>query len=96
MQYIEHIADVTASPQVITHVPVSSCTFRITEAAVSVAGNSGAKITATRKVTHFSPLASEGVPTIPAVILAQNVQARLGYFNNNGHFNYITDESVGP
>jgi len=36
------------------------------------------------------------VPVIPAVVLGTGVKARLGYFNNNGNFNYITDESVGP
>jgi hypothetical protein len=91
MQYIEHIS----ATAVVTHVPATSCTFKVTEAAVSVTGNNGAKITATRKVTHFSPNAATGGPTIPAVVLATGVKARLGYFNNNGHFNYITDESVG-
>ena len=91
MQYIEHIS----AAGVVTHVPTTSCTFKVTQAATSVSGNSGTKTGATRKVTHFSPLASGGVPTIPAVILAQNVQARLGFFNKNGHFNYMTDVSVG-
>jgi len=92
MQYIEHIAANAAK----TYVPVTSCTFLIAEAVTSVAGNSGTKTGATRKVTtHFSPLASGGVPTIPAVVLAQDVQARLGFFNKNGHFNPMTDISVG-
>jgi hypothetical protein len=91
MQYIEHIA----ANGVVTHVPVTSCTFKVTQAAVSVTGNNGAKITATRKVTNFSPNEATGGPTIPAVVLATGVKARLGYFNNNGHFNYITDDSVG-
>jgi hypothetical protein len=92
MQYIEHIA----ANGVVTHVPTTGCTFKVTQAATSVAGNSGTKTGATRKVTHFSILGSGGVPVIPAVVLATGVKARLGYFNNNGHFNYITDESVGP
>jgi hypothetical protein len=93
MQYIEHIS----AAGVVTHVPVSSCTFKITEAAVQVTGgNSGAKTNSTRKVTHFSPLASGGVPTIPAAVLATGVQARLGFFNKNGHFNPMTEISVGP
>jgi hypothetical protein len=92
MQYIEHIS----AAGVVTHVPTTSCTFKVTQAATSVSGNSGTKTGATRKVTHFSPLASGGVPTIPAVVLGSGIKARLGYFNNNGHFNYITDESVGP
>ena len=92
MQYIEHIS----AAGVVTHVPVSSCTFRVTQTATSVSGNSGTKTGATRKVTHFSLLGSGGVPVIPAVVLGTGVKARLGYFNNNGHFNYITDESVGP
>lgn len=95
MQYIEFVANVTASPLVTTYVPVSSCTFRITDAPVSVTGNSGAKITATRKVTHFSANVANGGPTIPAGILATNVGARLGFFNKNGHFHHLTDASVG-
>ncbi len=66
-----------------------------TDAPVSVTGNSGAKITATRKVTHFSANGTNGGPTIPAVILAANVGARLGFFNKNGHFHHLTDASVG-
>lgn len=95
MQYIEFVANVTASPLVTTYVPVSSCTFRITDTPVSVTGNSGAKITATRKVTHFSANAASGGPTIPAAILATNNGARLGFFNKNGHFSQLTDVSVG-
>ena len=91
MQYIEHVS----AAGVVTHVPISSCTFRVTRAATSVSGNSGTKTGATRKVTHFSLNVSTGGPTVPALILATGVKARLGYFNNNGHFNYITDESVG-
>ena len=95
MQYIEHIA---ANGTDVTHVPVNNCTFRVTETPVTITGgNSGSRISATRKVTHFSPLAgSGGAIVIPAAVLATGVKARLGYFNNNGHFNYITDESVGP
>jgi hypothetical protein len=59
-------------------------------------GNSGTKISATRKVTHFSINDNDGGPVFPALILPTGVKARLGYFNNNGHFNYITDDSVGP
>ena len=92
MQYIEHVS----AAGVVTHVPVNNCTFRVTQAATSVSGNSGTKTGATRKVTHFSLLGTGGVPVIPAVVLGTGVKARLGYFNNNGHFNYITDESVGP
>jgi hypothetical protein len=92
MQYIEH----TSATGVVTHVPVGSCTFRVTDTPVQVTGgNSGAKTNSTRKVTHFSANAATGGPTIPAVILAANVSARLGYFNKNGHFNYLTDVSVG-
>ena len=89
MQYIEHIS----ATNVVTHVPVTSCTFRVTQAATSVSGNSGTKTGATRKVTHFSLNTANGGPTVPAVILGAGVKARLGYFNNNGHFNYITDEN---
>ena len=93
MQYIEHIA----TNGNVTHVPTTGCTFRVTAASVQVTGgNSGTKTGATRKVTHFSLLGSGGVPTISPSILATGVKARLGYFNNSGHFNYITDESVGP
>lgn len=92
MQYIEHIA---ANGDV-THVPTTGCTFLVTQTATSVSGNSGTKTGATRKVTNFSVLGSGGVPVIPAAVLGTGVKARLGYFNNNGHFNYITDESVGP
>ena len=92
MQYIEH----TSAAGVVTYVPVSSCTFRVTDTPVQVTGgNSGAKTNSTRKVTHFSAHTSTGGPTIPAAILAANVSARLGYFNKNGHFHYITDASVG-
>ena len=94
MQYIEHKS--AATPAVVTYVPVNLCTFLIAEAVTSVAGNSGTKTGATRKVTHFSPLASGGVPTIPAAILASGVGARLGFFNKNGHFNPMTDISIGP
>jgi len=93
MQYIEHIA----ANGVVTHVPVTGCTFKVTETPVTITGgNSGSRVSATRKVTHFSPLATGGVPVLPAVVLGTGVKARLGWFNNNGHFNYITDESVGP
>ena len=91
MQYIEHIA---ANGNV-THVPATGCTFRVTKAATSISGNSGTKVGETRKVTHFSVLGSGGVPAISPSVLATGVKARLGYFNNSGHFNYITDESVG-
>ena len=93
MQYVEHIA----AGGDVTHVPVTSCTLKVTDTPVTVTGgNSGTKITATRKVTHFSANAATGGPTIPADILGTGVKARLGFFSKSGHFNYITDESVGP
>ena len=92
MQYIEHVS----AAGVVTHVPTTGCTFRVTQAATSVSGNSGTKTGATRKVTHLSFNGTNGGPTVPALVLGTGVKARLGYFNNNGHFNYITDESVGP
>jgi len=94
MQYIKHSS--AAATPVVTYVPVNMCTFRITETAVTFAGNSGTTNSAVRKVTHFSPLASGGVPTIPAAVLATGIGAQLGYFNRSGHFIAMTEISVGP
>jgi len=86
MQYIEHIA----ANGVVAHVPVNNCTFTVAETPVTITGgNSGSRVSATRKVTHFSL----GTPTLTPTLLAGGIKARLGYFTNSGHFNYITDES---
>jgi hypothetical protein len=86
MQYIEHID----ANGVVAHVPVNNCTFTVAETPVTITGgNSGSRVSATRKVTHFSL----GTPTLTPTELAGGIKARLGYFTNSGHFNYITDES---
>jgi len=96
MQYIKHSS--AAATPVVTYVPVNMCTFRITETAVTFAGNSGTTNSAVRKVTHFSPNVggAPGAPTIPAAVLATGIGAQLGYFNRSGHFIAMTEISVGP